>query len=63
MKTLQGFYKYKSPTNIHIINSNYYNSYSNYKSDNKYNNLYTINYNNIRNNEIKTENNNTDKIF
>ena len=63
MKTLQGFYKYKSPTNIHIINSNYYNSYSNYKSDNKYNNLYTINYNNIRNNEIKTENNNTDKNF
>ena len=63
MKTLQGFYKYKSPTNIHIINSNYYNSYSNYKSDNKYNNIYTINYNNIKNNEIKTENNNTDKNF
>ena len=63
MKTFQGFYKYKSPTNIHIINSNYYNSYSNYKPDNKYNNLYTINYNNIRNNEIKTENNNTDKNF
>ena len=63
MKTLQGFYKYKSPTNIHIINSNYYTSYSNYKSDNKNNNLYTINYNNIKNNEIKTENNNTDKNF
>ena len=63
MKTLQGFYKYKSPTNIHIINSNYYNSYSNYKSDNKYNNLYSINYNSIRNNEIKTENNNNDKLF
>lgn len=63
MKTLQGFYKYKSPTNIHIINSNYYNSYNNYKSDNKYNNLYSINYNNIRNNEIKTENNNNEKLF
>ena len=63
MKTLTGFYKYKSPTNIHIINSNYYNSYSNYKSDNKYNNLYTINYNHLKNHEIKTENNNTDKAF
>ena len=63
MKTLQGFYKYKSPTNIHIINSNYYNSYSNYKSDNKYNNLYTINYSNLKNHEIKTENNNSDKAF
>ena len=58
MKTLQGFYKYKSPTNIHVIDSNYYNlSHSNYKSDTKYNNIYTINYNNIKNNEIKTENN------
>ena len=63
MKTLTGFYKYKSPTNIHIINSNYYNSYSNYKSDNKYNNLYTINYTHLKNHEIKTENNNTDKAF
>ena len=64
MKTLQGFYKYKSPTNIHIINSNYYNSIgNNYKTNNKYNNLYTINYNNIKNNEIKTENNNTDKNY
>ena len=61
--TSTGFYKYKSPTNIHIINSNYYNSYSNYKSDNKYNNLYTINYNHLKNHEIKTENNNTDKAF
>ena len=63
MKTLQGFYKYKSPTNIHIINSNYYNqSYSNYKSDTKYNNIYTVNYNNIKHNDIKTENN-IDKLF
>lgn len=63
MKTLQGFYKYKSPTNIHILNSNYYKSNSNYKSDNKHNNLYSIQYNNIRNNEIKTENNNMEKYF
>ena len=64
MKTLQGFYKYKSPANIHIINSNYYNSISNHKSDNRYNNLYSINnYNNVRNNEIKTDNNNNDKYF
>ena len=62
MKTLQGFYKYKSPNNIHIINSNYFNSSGNHKSDNKYNNLFTINYNNIRNNEIKKENT-SDKNF
>ena len=63
MKTLQGFYKYKSPTNIHLVNPNYYNSHSNHKIDYKYSNLYSINYNNIRNNEIKTENINADKYF
>ena len=64
MKTLNGFYKYKSPTNINLVNSNYYNSYSNHKTDYKHNNIYTINYNNIRNNnEIKTETNNIDKYF
>jgi hypothetical protein len=63
MKTLQEFYKYKSPTNIHVLSSNYYKSNSNYKSDNKHNNLYSIHYNNIRNNEIKTENSNMEKYF
>ncbi len=43
MKTQQGFYKYKSPHNLHVININYYNNYS---SMNKYNTLYTTNYNN-----------------
>ena len=71
MRTQQGFYKNKSPQNIHIINSNYYNAfkknnYNNFISNNKMNTFYNINYNNNRksNNEynysskkLNTENN------
>ena len=60
MKTQQGFYKYKTPQNLHVINSNYYNNtnnnnFNNYLPMNKYNTLYSINYNNNRkNNELNS---------
>jgi hypothetical protein len=53
MKTQQGFYKYKSPHNLHVVNINYYNNYS---SMNKYNTLYNTNYNNNNNNNNRKYN-------
>ena len=61
MKTQQGFYKFKAPQNIHVINSNYFNNINNnYNNNNisinKFNTFYSINYNNNKKNNNESNN-------
>ena len=68
MKTHQGFFNYKSPQNLNIINSNYNNIYryngnytNNYSTINKYNNNIIYNNENLNNKKSFDFNNNSNR--